>query len=163
MIIITDVSTKKWRFKDKKFYPPDLEIKIGFTDKNRLPVFFNNLSFEIFLLYKNKIIFKDLKPNNGINYFSTNESFIESFLIKNIYPNAEYSLKILIENNEEKWSKNILIKSEAGYKPYNSWILSPDGSRWVAPIKKPDDKYEYIWIEESKEWYKIPNSNYEVE
>jgi hypothetical protein len=33
-----------------------------------------------------------------------------------------------------------------------SWILNEDTCRWVPPIPKPQDGYDYLWIEETQSW-----------
>lgn len=39
-------------------------------------------------------------------------------------------------------------------KPHNltSWILDEETLTWVAPVQRPDDDHEYLWVEEEQRW-----------
>tara|TARA_B100000287_G_C20297447_1_gene648451 strand:- start:110 stop:541 length:432 start_codon:yes stop_codon:yes gene_type:complete len=36
--------------------------------------------------------------------------------------------------------------------PYPSWVLNPSTKRWEAPVAKPDDGKDYVWIEFETAW-----------
>jgi hypothetical protein len=53
-------------------------------------------------------------------------------------------------------------KSLSPIKPYPSWILSEDGSRYIPPVPYPENAHNqthedgifYIWVEKNQEWVK---------
>lgn len=45
--------------------------------------------------------------------------------------------------------------------PFESWTLNTDTGEWEPPVPKPDG--EAFWLEETGEWFVVPNSDYEVQ
>jgi hypothetical protein len=42
--------------------------------------------------------------------------------------------------------------AELSPKPYESWIIDKDSSRWKAPVEHPNDGKFYIWNENDQVW-----------
>lgn len=39
-------------------------------------------------------------------------------------------------------------------KPFDTWVLN-ENKKWVPPIEKPNDEFEYFWNEDEQSWIKI--------
>jgi hypothetical protein len=38
-------------------------------------------------------------------------------------------------------------------KPYPSWTLNEDTCWWEPPVPKPEERPDYMWNEDTQEWY----------
>jgi hypothetical protein len=71
-----------------------------------------------------------------------------------------------LKNNPKNVRNGFLYNPEDGvlspFKPYPSWILSEDGSRYLPPVPYPENTYNqthedgisYAWVEKDQQWLK---------
>jgi len=154
MIVISDIVKKTWYFDEEENLPAFwIDLKIGFREDGKLPVFFNDMSFGYSLKLNNKIISEMSYPVAiGINYNETDQEYLERFGINNIVPGKTYLLYVWSKNNGEFWSDSYLISIPAIPQPYPSWTLNEDTGTWISPIPYPEDANSYEWDEQSQSW-----------
>jgi len=56
------------------------------------------------------------------------------------------------ENGVWRFDHNLMEWVPQPEPPYPSWVLSPNGKRWVAPVSVPKDGRTYTWNEDILNW-----------
>lgn len=155
MKLIADVATNEWSLVSDVEEPDGLVIYVGFTDLGNLPVAFDGLSYGVSVLDKGRVIFESDKPLAGTVYESTDQQFLDYFLIPNVKAGFSYSVHVWAENAGIKWADDFSVTLPKPEQPYLSWSYDKVLGVWVAPKPHPDDDYVYSWDEESVSWIPV--------
>lgn len=93
------------------------------------------------------------------------ENIIELNDISNFFLSENFFLKEYDDLDPARmggyWLNDIGVFTEP--QPFPSWKLDRSNGEWFAPIPMPNNGNQYAWIEDTQEWFLIPNSDYEVQ
>lgn len=152
MRFTTDIVTKEWSFDEedlKNFY---LDVKFAFRDNGKLPVVFDELSFGYSLKLNSKKVSEDSLPLPGVTYISTDQDYVEGFLLPQLVGGKEYFINVWTKNAGDFWEYSTSFVMPMPISPYPSWTFDEESGMWVPPIPYPDDDGLYDWDEESQNW-----------
>lgn len=155
MKIIGDILTKSWLIKNDALQSSCIDICIGFTKKEKLPVTFDNLSFGLSVFSENEKIFEESRPHAGSSYHSTDQECLDNFIIDNVNRGRKYTINVWAENAGEKWEKSFDVTMPRSESPYPSWSYDKIHGVWVSPVPYPDDDEIYFWDEDLTNWVKF--------
>lgn len=151
MKFIADIGTKTWSF-DKEYLSTDIQIKFGFRNNGKLPVFFDQMTFGYSLTSDSKKISENSRPQPGMSYIFTDQDYIELFNIYQLIVGKKYTLEIWVKNGGDLWKESINFIPLFSPQPYPSWTLDEETRMWAPPISYPEDNNLYSWNEETQSW-----------
>lgn len=164
MKLICDLSKKTWIKTEEDFDFP--EIKIGFTDNEKLPVIFDNLSFGVSIYLNNKEIKSFVYPEkNKISYKSTDlELMPTDIILPDLKCDVSYRLHAWAKNAGEIISQDfeLLIPIPPSNHPDAVW--NEEKNIWELPKpypeEAPEEGFYWSWDGETKDWtqQEIPES-----
>jgi hypothetical protein len=152
MKFLGDITKKTWVYEEDFQLSYSFSASIGFRDNDKLPVNFNNLKFGYEIILNNQEIFTYSKPDDGIDYICTDQYFIDSSYINNLFPDQEYSIRVWAENSEENWDQVFNFVLPKPQKPFESWVWDKETHLWVPPKPIPSTTLDYSWNEDIQEW-----------
>lgn len=155
MKFTADITTKTWSFDEEELANSYIDIKFAFRENGNLPVVFDQMAFGYSLVLNSENISEESRPFSGMSYVSTDQDYIESFMVTGLIAGKEYTVNVWAENAGDIWQDSVNFILPFPPQPYASWILDEETGIWASPIPYPDDNELYQWDEEAQSWVPI--------
>lgn len=161
-IIATDsFKTKNWDVQFDSLKSNSAELVIGFTDEGPI-VEFKNLQFLYRLSHNGTVIQTKSYPPAGVRYVQSDQEYLVTERLT-LEAEETYELYLWAENNGESFERTVTFTTPRPDQPFDSWTWDAAEKKWNSPVPYPsDNKYPYLWDEETTSWVKAPPPDVEL-